>query len=343
MFMAYPIENGRDSGLVVRLYYSFQNKYLSPGRDFDVNIVRFVICLFFIWKLLSRDFGFYGTVPAKVFSFYPVYIYRPDNYMLTLGLPILTDLVTFHWIHWFVPRLDVFGLRFVQFLCVVSLGACLFFGRGPYRIISISCYILLIYLWGHLFLSGQDIDSISLYFGLLLVLVFSNYSDKPIWRLSSLVRAPMNEDAGRTISLLFLVFVTYYFASGVNKFTDIRPWEWFTYDLVESMHLARLLSDNGYMAVPHFLSFLYDWHYINYIGPPAVYLSHLLTPVLFFYRSQVYKFFFFYALFHIVTFGVGISFTGYIPVWLVLFPFHSIMFGNENTHQIPQEGGKRDA
>lgn len=201
-----------------------------------------------------------------------------------LGLPILTDIVTLHWVHWFIPRLDVFGLRFIQGLSILALILHMFFGRGPRRIFAISCYCLLIYLWGHLFLAGQDVDAVALYFGLLLVLVFSRHTDKPIWQIRELINLPANEMAGRTISLFFLIFITYYFASGVNKLTDLRPWNWFTYDLVESMEMARVLSDYGFQKVPSYFECIFDFKILNYIGPPLVYISHIVTPVLFFYR-----------------------------------------------------------
>ena len=315
-------------GALPGLYSSYIAKYNSPGRDFDINIVRAVVCVFFIWKLMSRDFGFYGTVPENVFSFYPIYIYRPHDYIYLLGLPILNDIATMHWIHWILPRMDPFGLRVVQGLAITFVIMLMIFGRGPRRIFAVGSYLLLIYLWGHLFLAGQDVDAVALYFGLLLVLVFSSHEDRPFWGMSKLVRAPLNEAAGRTISLLFLIFVAYYFASGVNKLTDLRPWNWFTYDLVDSMEMAKILSDNGFQKVPWVHQYLFGLNFLDYIGPPLVYVSHLITPVLFFYRSQVYKFFLFYALFHFMTFGVGIAFTGYIPVWFVLFPYHRILFGD---------------
>ena len=120
------------------LYSSYIAKYNSPGRDFDINIVRAVVCVFFIWKLMSRDFGFYGTVPENVFSFYPIYIYRPHDYIYLLGLPILNDIATMHWIHWILPRMDPFGLRVVQGLAITFVIMLMIFGRGPRRIFAVG-------------------------------------------------------------------------------------------------------------------------------------------------------------------------------------------------------------
>jgi hypothetical protein len=64
---------------------------------------------------------------------------------------------------------------------------------------------------------------------------------------------------------------------------------------------------------------------LDLVGPPLIYTSHLIVPMVFFARSSVFKFFLFYAVFHFLAFGVGISFTGYILVWLVLFPHREIL------------------
>ncbi|MEM9357551.1 MAG: hypothetical protein AAGB04_15190 [Pseudomonadota bacterium] len=317
----------QQSGLIGKLFLATARKYDTPGYDFDVNIVRAIVCLFFIWKLLSRDFGFYGHVPAEVFTYYPINIYPAKSYVLTTGLPIISDLATLHWVHWIIPRPDETVLRILQAAAIVLLVAHLVFGRGPRAILAIGCYAILIYLWGHLFLAGHEVDAVLLYFGLLIILITSSHRDRPLWRLHSLAKLKANVTAGRTISRLFLLFVAYYFASGVNKLTDLTFAQWFAYDLAEAMHMYRIRADYGFISVPHIFEPLYNVALLKYVGPPLVYLSHLVTPLVYFYRSQVFKFFLFYALFHFLAFGVGISFTGYVLVWFVLFPYHALIFG----------------
>ena len=69
--------------------------------------------LFFLWKFNSRDFSFfsYGIEP-----YYPIEIYDIRNYKIFTGFKFLQDLVSFHWIHWFLsyPESDQFFSPFLS-------------------------------------------------------------------------------------------------------------------------------------------------------------------------------------------------------------------------------------
>ena len=317
----------RKPNAIGRGFDAFVKTFNTPGYDFDVNIIRVVVAGFFIWKLLSRDFSFYGNVPDGVFPFYPINIYNIDNYVLLTGLPILSELATFHWIHWIIPRPDAMGFKIIQFITIGLLVCLLIFGRGPRNIVPILCYSFLIYLWGYLFLGAHEVDAVLLYFGGLLILCFAPYKDRPVWRLGKLIGQAPSVETGRTVSLYFLLFVFYYFASGVNKLTDISLVDWFNYDLIQSMEVYSIRAEFSTTLVPEIFEFLFPYTFMNFIGPPFIYLSHLIVPLVFFSRKTVFKFFCVYAAFHFLAFGVGISFTGYIPVWLFLFPHYAIFEG----------------
>lgn len=317
----------RDS-LFERAFQAFARKFSEPGADFDVNVVRVIVAVFFIWKLLSRDFGFYGTVPDEVFSFYPINIYPTHNYILWTGLPVISDIATFHWIHWILPRPDALGFRIIQGIAAGLLVLMAVFGRGPKRCFNIGAYCVLIYLWGHLFLAGHEIDAILLYFGLLAVLIFLDFDERPAWRIHALGRTTPTRAAGESVSVLFLVFVTYYLASGVNKLTDISLLEWVGYDLVETIEITAIRAMHGSRHVPDVFRHLFDVTWLNWVGPTFIYISHLIVPIVFFRRHHVWKFFVVYAVFHFMTFGVGISFTGYVFVWFVLFPWQRMFYGD---------------
>lgn len=314
-----------NGSLVDRGFNRFVAVYNEPGFDFNVNVARIIVCAFLIWKLFSRDFGFFGRVPEQVFYFYPIEIYARDKWVLWTGLPILSELLTFHWLHWFVPRPDETALRIIQGIAIGSLLLLALFGRGPRNTILISTYCVLIYLWGYLFLLGQEIDAVDLYFGMLVALAVSTYADDPIWRLSSLYGRPKTVDGGRSFSNVVLVFVFYYFASGIRKLTDLAPIEWFRYDLVEAIEEHSIRSAHSTLGTFEIFQHLHGLTFFNHIGPPVVYLSHLLVPMVFFRRSLILKFFVFYFAFHLLTFGVGISFSGYILVWAVLFPYRELI------------------
>ena len=303
------------------LYEEFSKSYNTRGFDFNINVIRLLLCIFLIWKLLSRNFEFYGYVPDDVFGYYPIEIYPITSYITWTGTSLVTDIFTMHWIHWFIDRPGPGAIKFIQNMSIVSVSLLAIFGRGPKNILAFLSYLLLIYLWGNLFLLGQEVDSISLYFGMLLVIALSNYGDKPIWKIGSTFSAKKNINAGRTISRFYLVLVAYYFASGLRKFTDLSLSEWFKYDLIWEIQQTMLTANITSLHVPkvfEHLLFIDSW---GQLLPPLVYLSHIFVPLVFFKRSKVVYFFIFYAVFHFMTFGVGISFTGYIVVWGCLFHY----------------------
>lgn len=313
------------ASLIDRGFYRFIAAYNATGFDFNANAARIIVCTFFIWKLLSRDFGFFGTLPEEVFYFYPVQIYAVKSGPLLTGLPIIQELLTFHWIHWFLPHPGLPLMRLVQGVAVASLICLAVFGRGKRKLILFATYALLIYLWGYLFLLGQDIDAIDLYFGMLLALAIGRYEDVPIWKLRQLYGRHKSAEGGRSMSNLVLVFVFYYFASGIKKLTDISLSEWFQYDLVGQVEQHTIRSAHSTLNTIDLFQHIHGLDFLNYVGPPLVYISHLIVPMVFFKRKLILKFFIFYCVFHIMTFGVGISFTGYILVWAVIFPWRQII------------------
>ena len=303
------------------VYDEFSKSYNRLGFDFNINVTRILVCFFLLWKLLSRNFDFYGYIPEDVFGRYTVDMYPITTYIRWTGTQFITDIFTMHWVHWFIERPGPELMKFIQNMSIVSVSLLAIFGRGPKRIFAFLSYLLLIYLWGNIFLLGQEIDSISLYFGMLLVICFCNYEDKPIWRIGSLFLAKKNIDAGRTISWFYLILVAYYFASGLRKLTDLSLVEWFKYDLIWEIEKTMLIANITSLHVPNVFEhilFIDKW---GLFLPPLVYLSHLFVPLVFFKRNKVVYFFLFYAAFHFKTFGVGISFTGYIVVWGCLFHY----------------------
>lgn len=312
------------NSIIDRGFSNYLSAYNQPAYDFNINFARLFVCSFLVWKLLSRDFGFFGTLPSGAFYFYPSNIYPSHSYILWTGIPVLQEILTFHWVHWLLPHPGPMTMRVIQGAAVASLVAVAIWGKGPRSALLVLSYVLLIYLWGYLFLLGQEIDSVDLYFGILIALAISTYRDVPVWRVPSLFNAAKTVDAGRSYSNLILVLVFYYFASGMRKLTDLSPMEWFQYNLVEAIEQHSIRAANGPLATLDIFTHVHGLTFLDYIGPPAVYLSHLLVPTVFFRRSLVLKFFVFYAIFHVLTFGVGISFAGYIFIWSVIFPWREI-------------------
>lgn len=164
---------------------SFLKAITDQGLILIFNVTRILVCVFLLWKLLSRNFDFYGYILDDVFGHYTVDMYPITTYIRWTGTQLVTNILTMHWVHWFLERPGPELMKFIQNMSIVSVCLLAIFGRGPKRIFAFSSYLLLIYLWGNIFLLGQEVDSMSLYFGILLVICFCNYEDKPIWRIGS--------------------------------------------------------------------------------------------------------------------------------------------------------------
>lgn len=303
------------------LLESFSVRFHKPGFDFNINVARVIFGTLLLWKLLSRNFEFYGYVPSEIFDFYPVDVYSKSSYVFWTGLPFITDVLTFHWIHWFIDRPGPHMLEIIQNISIFFVLVFTVYGKGPRNIFVWITYVLLIYLWGHLFILGQEVDAIAMYFGLIIMLGISNYKDVPVWKFSKIFSEKENEQAGISISLMYLVFVAYYFASGLRKITDITFYEWFIYDLIPVMEKQSIVATITSTSTPQIFEYIFWLGNYGNILPMFVYLSHLIVPIVFFKREYVVKFFLFYAVFHFMAFGVSISFSGYVLLWGVLFHY----------------------
>lgn len=312
---------GKESRLEIWLaqYLKLTKK---PISEIDMGFARWIIYGFLVYKLLSRDFSSFGVLPAYLLDVYPIDVYG-KNYFALFGFWPLTDLFTFHWIHWLLPFPGERVLSAVQWLAIFACGMTAVFGRGPYRVFAISGYVLAIYLWGFLFRSGSDIDAMFLVLSAALIYCFSNHTERLTVTNLHLAGNERTAGAGWLYSAFIMSFIIYYFASGVNKLVDITVLDWFRFDLVQSIGYELDREKLGYTVnVPDIFSHIRHWYFLNYIGVPAVYLSHLLVPLMFFRRSLIPGFWFFYAMFHFLASGVGILFFGNFIVWFVFLPVH---------------------
>lgn len=299
----------------------FLNAYNQPIQPFNLVYIRVFICLFFIWKMLSRDYAFFATIPDGVFYFYPIQIY--NEYMQLTGLPIISELINFHWLHWLFGYPDSLVLNLLQYGVLGSLGLYALWGG---RVLGVINFCILTYLWGFVYLMGQEIDSVFLYFGVLLCLILGDHCDKPIWQVqrSDIVAKDMR--AGRTFSAIILIFVLYYFPSGVNKLSDLNPLDWFRYDLIEEIEVIMTRGEIGFMSQPPAIfQHLQGQYWLNMLVVPLTYVSHLAAPLIFFRRGFIYEFSVFYFGFHFMVMGVAIAFTGYLLVWLLLYNLSAIL------------------
>ncbi len=306
------------NNIIDKIIAQVLNNFRKPSSGLNILIAQTIVILFFLWKFNSRDFSFfsYGIEP-----YYPIEIYDIRNYKIFTGFKFLQDLVSFHWIHWFLsyPESDQF-FSILKYFTNFFLIFTLIFGLN-YRFINIILYFLLVYQWSYIIFQGQEIDSVSIYFGVLLIFCFFK-SKITFFNINKIKES--NLYYGKIYSLLICIFIIYYFGSGLRKLVDLHIFQWLQYDLYWG--ITSQIFRNEFMSgyVPEIFNNIVlfkDVDFIFNLFPLIVYLSHVLVPVIFFKRDKIIYFAIFYALFHFMTFGVGISFLGYLFSWFLILPY----------------------
>ena len=306
------------------------NSYISKLNEvffqempaISIAWVRLVLYSSLVYLLLSRDFRVFAFAPDVVLNFYPSQQYKPASGYAALGCPTLVDLSTFHWVHWIfsIPNSDTLFL--IQSIAILFCVLVLVLGRGPKNLFVIGAYIFISYLYGYVWRSGGDIESIFLMLQVALAFCFFRESEALIPRASMEV-FEYSHSNGAQYSIVLLIFCSYYFYSGLNKLWDISPFGWFQYDLVQTIGNFKDMSDLGfYFAQAPLTSWLRDWTLLNYIGVPLVYIAEITCPIIFLYRKLIPYYVAFFALFHYLVWGVAVCFFGVLLMLSALLPIH---------------------
>ena len=273
----------------------------------------------YLWKLLSRDFSNIALFPESVISGYPIDIYSPD-WILPMAIPPFFDLTNFHFIHYFLPTPDELIFTILQNLTIFLAIVFMFANGKVSKFVGIIFYILISYLWGFVFRLGQEIDAVFLLQGTLFVYCILPYEKN-------------NQYYRKLRFLTLIVFVIYYFSSGLNKFIDLSYSEWLRYELtnINSSKVLAHLNEN-YLYVPEFPIQNENFKMIlSKFGAPLSYIVHMLSPLLLL-TSDIKKisvYWFFYTLFHFMTIYVGILFMMNFFAWLLIIPIYSLTKKND--------------
>lgn len=299
--------------------------------NLNARWLSIVTCLFFIWKLLSRDFTTFGYAPTWVMYRTPALVYQIEEAFFLMDLGVFAKIACFHWIHFFLPYPSEFIIAIIWVCTIMALLLTVVFGRGPNRLFILAGYVGVMYLWGFIFSSGQDIDAVFLPMGLLFAYLFSNHDESFKWS----VLDARSVESSTFIASAVMVFVIYYFGAGINKLTDVPLIEWFQYDLYKEMQYYviadQLGSDRLIPSVFHFIAEadMAGVGLVMLLGVPAVYLIHLLIIFAFKSGDSVFWSFLFYATFHFLAFGVGISFVANLLVWFAFLNLSNIIRGRK--------------
>lgn len=278
--------------------------------------MKFWIGLLFLWKLLSRDFGNITYWPESVLSGYPIDIYR-SGYILITGVPILFDIATLHFIHWFSFYPDPFS---VQIIAMILSVLFILAPVNKTRIVAIFLYASLIYLWGFVFRLGQDIDAVFLLLGSLFIFC--------------LIKPEKNRVYYQELRMgILCIFVIYYFFSGFNKIVDLDYTQWIEFDLVTlNAEYARMFQKEQAYWWPLFPEVIQEISFfLSVFGALLTYIIHITAPLLLFSNStsKMVIYIAFYLLFHFLTIYVGIFFHMNFFAWLILIPLYKIGYGTE--------------
>jgi hypothetical protein len=292
----------------------------------DIAYMRILIFGFFIYKLLSRDFSIFGFAPDEVLNIYPVQQYPAEFGYSLLGIPIIVDLASFHWIHWILPFPDQPTIGAIQWL---TIGACLcviLFGRGYKHCFVIGSFILLSYLWGYYWRSGGEVDAVFLPFQLALAYCFFREPEALILRKPRAPLMQFSKGNGWFYSMALLIFCSYYFFAGLNKLIDISPIQWFKFDLFQLIGTMKDQEELGYFEdLAPFFHHLRNFGWLNLIAVPITYIMELTIPAIFFKRQWTFFYWVYFILFHYLTYAVGIIFWGNMLIWSIFFPIHRLI------------------
>lgn len=309
-------------GLIIGLA-NFWNLLWEKRSALESTWIRVIVFSALIYKLLSRDFTSYGTMPEFLMQAYPADIFAIHRGYSVMGVWWLVDLVTGHWVHWILPIPSAKLLGIIQCLTVFLCGMVIFFGRGPKRIFAVGTYILLSYIFGYIWRSGGEVDAVFIQLTVALFYCFTQNKEFTVFQCSGRLLTKTRED-GYFFSMTLLAFVFYYFTAGLNKLVDVSLLGWFQYELVDLAQMQAERMQLGFHKHVLVMDFLHGKQWLNYILPPLVYVFHLLAPTIYFKRDFIFTTVIFYFGFHIFSWSVGILFTGLMLSWLALLPVNKI-------------------
>ncbi len=301
--------------IYARIHEKLQ-QHLSP---LVAHQIKAVVGLILLFKLNSRDFTNFALWPDSVLLGYPIDIYPPD-YVLTTGVFPFFDLVSFHFVHWFLPVPSATVFFYLQSTAIILSLLLVLAPIAFTRVLAVPLFILITYLWGFVYRGGQDIDAMFLITGALLIMAALPLSTKNY--LATL----------RTSVLIW--FFLYYFFSGVNKVVDLNYLDWFKFELTEinKVFVTRSAAE-GFVYVPGIPTPEYLNRLLDFFGALISYIVHLLAPLMLISRSpnKMFLYWLFYSLFHFMTLYVGILFTANFFAWLMLVPFPGMIAGPRQT------------
>ncbi len=314
------------SSIKQNLKKSYINNLKREVSPIDLTWIRIWIYTILLWKLLSRDFSYLALMDTSLFEFYPIFHYQTDLYHLT-GVKIIVDLMTFHWVHWFIDLPSAIILKNIQIILIVFCILIILFGTGYKNFNAILFYILAIYLWGFMYRTSSDFDGSQILLQICLLFCFKNHKD---YSLSSFFKNKEIRNNRFNSSIFFHliigIFGFYYFCSGLHKFYDLNIIQWFMFDFTKIVNYYIELENSGnFRKIYKLFHLIPESSILDKTLAPIAYISHLIAFIIVLDKKYISHFAIFYIIFHLLNFSIGIAFTGLMMAWLIFLPMSKII------------------
>lgn len=286
----------------------------QPYGTFHFYVVQFLVFLYLVYRLLSRDYAFYGLMDISQQVYPRAYVnwlfVSPPKYF------------TFHFLH------DIFGypsqlfLKSVQWI-VISSGVMGLLGIKPKHMAMIA-FVGFLYLAGFIFATNAELDGSELLLCALLILSLSHPDD--FYSISSRPSYQMSPHAGFSVFLLFLFCGAYYTFAGINKIVDYGPhwpFDLNLYNVATECQLAGTVLSSRYVISD--LCFLMDSRPLSpAFGFITLFGELGFISILFWPRMRWFFVFSMIWLHTLVLVSAGINFTGNSFILLLCLDWNTL-------------------
>ena len=196
--------------------------YQKEDYPYHFWLIQFIVFLYCIVRLVSRDYTIYGELPLEYFNYT-----RP---FLSVYPSFLLEIFNTHFVYWFVDYPTSTTLYYLQKIAIL-LGVFGLIGFFP-KICALCLFIILTHFTGFIQATNAEIEGGTLLLAVLLILAFS--SNSSFYCLFKKNDTTRKNDNRWPIFFVFLVVGIFYTSSGLNKLIDVGPWWPFF------LHLERL-------------------------------------------------------------------------------------------------------
>jgi hypothetical protein len=286
-----------------------------PYHVFHFHLLQFFTFFYLAYRLMSRNFGFYGLLDISNHIYPRAYV----NYLF-FSPPKIFTLHFFHNLFGATPGPVFITLVQCSVIGVAILGLL---GLRP-KVMACLAFIGFLYLRGFILATNAELDGSELLLCSLLVLTISDRRD--FYSLFRRRENPWSPTAGFSIFLLMIFCGAYYTFAGMNKLIDIGPhWPFFVnlYNIATDCTLNAVFTSSRYM-IPEMCVFMLP----KWLSPISGLFSLIgelgFITILFLPRLRWFFVFSMIGMHTLVLASAGINFTGNSFILLLCLDWNRI-------------------